>query len=270
MKIRGVVLGVGLFALFVTLPNGSIKAGARAQAGSQVAPAAKHPQSVKSQAAKSGAFDPRDFNGVWGGQSTALFTKGEPPMTAWALEKYKAAKTPYSNPPVTGESINDPAFSCEPFGAPRIYFFAHPMKLIQTQSQITMLFEADRIFRIIRLDSKHPEHAFDTFYGDSIGSWDGNTLVVDTVDFYDQRTWLDPAGHPHSDQLHLTERFARPDRDHLRLDINIEDPVAYSKPWGGQKMFTLESAGTHLHDVMCDPEDKPQILKDFFASEIKK
>jgi hypothetical protein len=255
MKNRFIILIVGLLSSFVFLPHAS-------------AQTAGQPKTSKSQAVKTQAFDPRDFNGVWGGQSTALLTKGEPPMTTWALERFKAAKTPYSNPPVTGEKINDPAFSCEPFGAPRIYFFPHPMKMIQEPDKIVMLFAADRIFRIIRLNAQHPEHPFDTFYGDSIGSWEGNTLVVDTVNFYSERTWLDPAGHPHSDQLHLTERFARPDRNHLHLDITIEDPVAYTKPWGGEKIFTLEPSTGTLHNVMCVPENKPQILKDFFASEV--
>jgi hypothetical protein len=155
--------------------------------------------------------------------------------------------------------------SCEPAGAPRIYFFAHPMKIIQTPTKVFMMFEADRIFRIVYMDREHPEHPDGDWYGDSIGKWDGNTLVVDTTGTND-RTWLDPMGHPHSDQLHLVERFTRVDRDHLKLDITIEDPMAYSKPWGGQKIFQLEPASRRIEDRMCDPENRTEDVAEFVTS----
>jgi hypothetical protein len=217
-----------------------------------------------STAAKSQAFDPHDLNGIWGGQSIANLTKDEPPMTPWALEKYKTAKTPFSKPPAAVEKSNDPVLTCEPAGVPRIYFLGHPMKIVQTPTKIFLLYEADRIFRIVYINGKHPEHPFDTWYGDSIGKWDGDTLVVDTIDF-NERTWLDRSGHPHSDQLHLVERFTRVDAAHLHLDISIEDPMAYTKPWGGEKTFKLEPANSRIADHMCDPGNKAQILKDFFA-----
>ena len=76
--------------------------------------------------------------------------------------------------------------------------------------------------------------------GDSIGHWEGDTLVADTVNFND-KTWLDRIGHPHSDALHVVERIRRVDHDHLEDDITIDDPKAYTKPWTGASGFPVEA-----------------------------
>jgi hypothetical protein len=74
--------------------------------------------------------------------------------------------------------------------------------------------------------------------GTSAGRWEGDTLVVDTTNFND-KTWIDRIGHPHSDKLHVIERFRRTDHDHLIDDITIDDPVAYTKPWNAHLEFKL-------------------------------
>ena len=79
--------------------------------------------------------------------------------------------------------------------------------------------------------------------GHSIGKWEGDTLVVDTVGFND-KTWLDRDGHPHSDQLHVIERFHRVDRDNMTIDITMEDPKALAKPWVSELNFQLRPNGT--------------------------
>lgn len=221
----------------------------------------------QSKAANSKPFDPRDLSGVWGGQSTENMTKDEPPMTPWAVARYKSAKTNWSDPPVLGAEDNDPILRCAPAGVPRIYNgFAHPISLIQTHGKIVILYEADRVFRIVYMSRKHPSHPDSLWYGDSIGRWDGNTLVIDTADFND-RTWLDRSGHPDSDKLHLVERFTRVDHDHLQLDITVDDPVAYTKPWGGRKIFKLEPASWELEEYLCDPEDEQKVLNQIMVPE---
>ncbi len=227
-----------------------------------------HAQAPKQQKASSPQpFDPHDLSGVWGGQSTDNMTKDEPPMTPWAVAKYKTAKTNWSNPPVLGAEDNDPVLRCEPAGVPRIYNgFAHPMTFLQTNEKIVILYEADRIYRIVYMNRKHPLHPDSLWYGDSIGKWDGNTLVIDTVDFND-KTWLDRSGHPHSEKLHVVERFTRVDHDHLHLDITVDDPIAYTKPWGGPKSFKLEPASWELEEYMCDPEDEQKVQKQVMEPE---
>jgi hypothetical protein len=102
-----------------------------------------------------------------------------------------------------------------------------------------MIFEYDHTVRQIFMDGRaHPEDITPSYMGHSIGKWDGDTLVVDTVGFND-KTWLDRDGHPHSDQLHVTEGFHRVDRDNMTIDITMEDPKALAKPWKTQLNFQL-------------------------------
>jgi hypothetical protein len=86
--------------------------------------------------------------------------------------------------------------------------------------------------------------------GDSIGKWDGDTLVVDTIGFNDQ-TWLDNTKRPHSEDLHIIERIRRTSHDVLQLDITIDDPKAYTKPWTSQRIFDLKS-GWEISENICE------------------
>jgi len=97
---------------------------------------------------------------------------------------------------------------------------------------VLILFEGNiHSYRQIFLNEhEHPKDLDPTWYGHSIGKWEGDELVVDTIGF-NGKTWLDLAGHPTSDQLHVIERYSRPDFGHLKLVITIEDPVMYTKPW---------------------------------------
>ena len=104
-----------------------------------------------------------------------------------------------------------------------------------------MLFEWDSLRHQIFIDGrKHDETLGPLWMGDSIGHWEGDTLVADTVNFND-KTWLDRIGHPHSDQLHVIERIRRVDHEHLQDDITIDDPKAYTKPWTGRIDFRAEA-----------------------------
>ena len=124
----------------------------------------------------------------------------------------------------------DPVSRCLPMGVPRLSPF--PIKIVQTPSEVFILQEGDiHTFRIVYLGGRrHPDEVNPTWYGDSTGKWDGDTLVVDTIGFND-RTWLDSAGHPHTEQLHVTERYRRPNPDNLELEVTVEDPGAYAKPF---------------------------------------
>ena len=84
------------------------------------------------------------------------------------------------------------------------------------------------------MNRKHPDDPDPTWWGDSIGWYEGDTFVVDTVGFND-KTWLDQVGRPHTESLHLVQRFHRVDKEHLQLDVTFDDPKAYTKPWTGQK-----------------------------------
>jgi hypothetical protein len=89
----------------------------------------------------------------------------------------------------------------------------------------------------------------ESYTGQSIGKWDGDTLVVDTVGFND-KTWLDSTGKPHSEAMHLIERYKRPDLGHLNVDITIEDDKAFTKPYNFTRTFTL-APGWELQEYIC-------------------
>ncbi|MGH9679238.1 MAG: hypothetical protein ACRD4Y_04750 [Candidatus Acidiferrales bacterium] len=200
-----------------------------------------------------------DLSGVWNMHSTpaqrkfinSTYTAEGPEMTEWAKEKYEAAKPsngPRSNPLTV---TDDPVLrKCFPPGTPRIYLQPFPMQIVQTPKEILMVFEYDHTIRQIFMDGRpHPDDLIPTYMGHSIGKWDGDTLVVDTVGF-NTNTWLDRDGHQHSDQLHIIERFNRVDFDDMNIDITIMDPKALVKPWVSQLHYVLKP-GWDIMELAC-------------------
>ena len=116
-----------------------------------------------------------------------------------------------------------------------------------------LLFEYDHWVRRIYLDAKgHPDGYPITWMGHSIGKYDGGTLVVDTVGMND-KTWLDSVGHPHSDALHLVERYRRLTHDTLEIQFLFDDPKTYTKPWTGKKILQLMPPGYRVMEhIACE------------------
>ena len=218
----------------------------------------------KSGVDRAGAnFDAHDLTGIWnmsfpqGASQTDLevyvsqFGKGEPPMTAWSKERFDKTKPAFGKRGVLVAQTNDPAFQCFPPGVPRIYLHPFPMQIVVTQKELIMLFEYDHTVRHIYTDGReHPKDLTATYMGHSTGRWDGDTFVIDTVGFND-KTWLDRAGHPHSDELHVTERLRRIAADRLQIDFTIEDPVAYAQPFTSS-MFFRGHADWSLMEQVCE------------------
>ena len=223
-------------------------------------------------AAKAQGVTP-DLSGVWTRKNVPgvryggyAFMEAEPPMTAWAQERFKTTKPSFgprsfadSNDPVNPTALN--SLGCFPPGVPRIYLHPFPMEIIQTPGRVLIIYEFDHFVRQIWTDGR--EHVKDlpgTWMGDSIGKWEGDTLVVDTTGFND-KTWVDRAGHPHSEDLHVVERIRRADPKTLQIDITIEDPKAYTKPWGGQLLFTARPDWNISELVCLDNINFEQFLK---------
>ena len=105
-----------------------------------------------------------------------------------------------------------------------------------------MLFEGNtHMYRQFFVDgSSHPKDLKPTFYGDSRAHWDGDTLVVDTVSFF-EKSWYDFAGTPHTKDMHLTEAFHRLDYGNMEMQVTIEDPGVLTKPWVINRTTTLET-----------------------------
>ena len=172
------------------------------------------------------------------------FTPGDPPMTQWARERMKANKPSFgpngvadSNDPVNPTTID--AVGCFPPGVPRIYLHPFPMEIVQVPGKVIMIFEFNHFVRQIYTDGRqHPKDLSPTWMGDSIGQWDGDTLVVDTVGLRDE-SWLDSAGHEHSAQLRVVERFRRLDAGSLEIVRTLTDPIALAKPYTRRGVLRL-------------------------------
>jgi hypothetical protein len=128
-----------------------------------------------------------------------------------------------------------------------------------------MFFERDHLWRQIWTDGRgHPKDLVSTWLGDSIGKWEGDTFVVDTVDFND-KSWLDSYGHPHSEQLHLVERYRRMDHETLTMQLVIDDPKAYTATWvSDTKIYKLLSKDKAvLGEFFCIPDEEDSFTKKF-------
>ncbi len=177
-----------------------------------------------------------------------------PPMTAWGEEQFKAISLGVIDGRLARRDDVDPmVIQCAPAGVPRIFIIGRrPFEIIQIPGRVLMLFEWDHWVRQIWTDGReHPEDPDPTWMGHSIGWWEGDTFVVDSVGF-NAKTWLDMAGHPHSEALHLVERWRRVDQETLELHLTFDDPIAYTKPWTGQRLFGLKPDWEIQEEVFCE------------------
>lgn len=226
------------------------------------------PQTKKAKPAEQES--PRDFYGIWMlNQPPATadqfwvyeLRKEEPPMTPWGEEQYKAARSSFGPHAVSIADTNDLVYQkCMPPGLPRIFTHPFPVQIVHAPGEVLMLFEYDSVRRQIFTDGReHDASLGPSWLGDSIGHWEKDTLVVDTVNFRDVG-WLDRLGHPHSDALHVIEHINRPDHDHLMDEITIDDPKAYTKPWTARLEFLLRPAWT-LEEQFCEDEESFQKIE---------
>jgi hypothetical protein len=193
--------------------------------------------------------------------------KAEPwvPFQPWAAGVYD-----YNS---KNQSKYDPEGYCLPPGGPRMMATPYPAEIIQLpeQKRIIMIFEgATHIWREISLDGReHPkgDALNPTYLGHSVGRWEGDTLVVDVVGF-NEATWLDYFGHPHTDQLHVTERYSRPNKGTLHYEAVIDDPGAYSKPFTVAWDIPWRANG-ELTEYICQENNKYlQRLTDDFGEPV--
>jgi hypothetical protein len=152
------------------------------------------------------------------------FKRVEVPFTPLGKKFFDAA--------TATESKEDPEGHCLPPGVPRMMYTPYPAEVLQLPERIVFVYEGGaHVWREIWMDGrKQPTDPNPDYLGYSVGKWEGDTLVVDTIGFND-RTWLDAAGHGHGEKLHVTERFTRTDSNTLRIEATIDDPDYYTKPW---------------------------------------
>ena len=150
---------------------------------------------------------------------------------------------------------DDPMASCLPPGGPRQFQVPYGIQILEQpekQRIFVMSGGGDRNWRLIHLDARahQPDDLQPTYYGDSVGKWEGDTLVIDTLGF-NERFWFSNGGLPHTESLHLTERISRPDFGTLKYEVRVDDPGAYTRPWSGG--WTLQWVpGQEIEEYFCD------------------
>jgi len=243
--------------------------------------------------AQTAAPPARDLSGIWGLKQAAAppwaptsnrAFATEMPMQQWAQQHCRtvgcgrgvnSAGVPGGDAYLQGE---DPTITrCAPHGFPRVLLSGGLMEIFQIPSRVFMRFQNYNELREIWVDGrKHPESPNRPWMGHSIGRWDGDTLVVDTVDFYGnpKYKWLDEAGHPHSELLHVTERIRRVDRNTLQIDVRFEDPKAFTAPFTGRVIYELRP-DAEIAEYMWNCEDRifaesPEDAWPYFVGEYPK
>lgn len=235
----------GIAAQWVTRPDPRIP---RTQDGKPdlTAPPPKVPEGVP------------DLSGIWrttgrlstpvGGQSPSSLAAGgtEIPFLPEAEAVYKTRQA--------NNRKDMPSTRCLPHGVPGSMLIRNlPFKIVQTTGLIVILFEEFDDYRQIFTDGRDlPKDPNPSWFGYSVGRWEQDTLVVRSIGFND-RTWLDQVGHPHSEALQITERFRRRDLGHMDVDVTIDDPKMYSKPWTVKLPFEL-FPDAELIEYLCENE----------------
>ena len=147
-----------------------------------------------------------------------------------------------------------PLSRCLPVGEPMSFTIPAPTKIVQTPELIVMLHEEVNSFRQIFLDGrKLPKDPVPTWVGYSVGHWEGDTLVIESSGFND-KTWLDGFGHPHSEALRLTERWRRTNAGHMDVKITVDDLQAYEKPWTASVGLELRAGEEPMEKVCLENE----------------
>jgi hypothetical protein len=151
---------------------------------------------------------------------------GPAPYQPWAAGKVKE---------LASDDRKDPNVQCKMAGTPRITGIPVPFEIAQTAKKTYILYESNHIYRIIPTDGRpHIPANIKLFQGDSVGHWEGDTLVVDTTNLND-RTWYDTVGNFHSDAEHVVERFTPVDTTTIKYEATVEDPKVMTKPFKMQQ-----------------------------------
>jgi hypothetical protein len=169
------------------------------------------------------------------------------PLLPWAADLLKAR--------MAANSKDAPDTNCQPLGPVQMHLHPFPRRIMQTPALMVILFERDTQYRQIFLDGRSlPVDPQPSFNGYSTGKWDGDTLVVETIGIRDG-TWLDVRGTPLTDAAKVTERFGRPSFGQLEIEITVDDPRAYSKPWT-IRVTQAYAADTDTLEFVCLENEK--------------
>jgi hypothetical protein len=171
----------------------------------------------------------------------------EIPLQPWARQVYQER--------IDTNGKDHPGVRCLPSGIPEKNNIPDGLKVVQTPDLLVFLYESRTIYRQVFLDGRPlPKNAQPTWMGYSIGHWEGDTLVIETIG-QNGKTWLDMKGLPGTESLKVTERYSRPNIGTMKIDVTIDDPKAYTKPWNVTLTWRLEP-DTDLIESICEENSK--------------
>jgi hypothetical protein len=174
-----------------------------------------------------------------------------PPMHPWAAELLEKRLTDAENL----KAFSNTASRCLPQGIPYMLHAAvdGPVQILETPGQVTLISTAYNEMWFIYMNQQHPpkEDLEPTYHGDSVGHWEGDTLVVDTVGIT-TKTTLDQVGMPHSDELHVITRIRRTDGETLEMLVTVDDPKTFSKPWSRRQIYKKSPDDARVEESVCE------------------
>jgi hypothetical protein len=170
------------------------------------------------------------------------------PLQPWAKTLYEER--------IDNNGKDHPGVRCLPSGIPEKLNIPDGLKVVQTPDLLVFLYESRTIYRQVFLDGRPlpPADVQPTWMGYSVGRWEGDTLVVETRGSNGQ-TWLDMRGLPATDALHVIERYSRPTIGRTEIEVTIDDPKAYTRPWKVNLQWTLQP-DTDLIESICEENSK--------------
>ncbi len=194
-----------------------------------------------------------DLSGIW--QSTRGAFNLATGLKRGETVPFNAAGKKLFDERQANNSKDDPSARCLPTGIPVRNQLNTPMKIVQVPGVTIILYESRTTFRQIFTDGRPlPKVDWPAWAGFSIGKWERDTFVIETAGF-NGKAWIDQAGHPSTSALRLTERFTRRDFGHMDMEITIDDPNVYAKPWTISGQFVLK-ADTELLEFICEENEK--------------
>ena len=212
-----------------------------------------------------------DFSGVWDHPRVTDFAVNSNVCAAGSIgcESISSGPLPYTAAGLAANNQKlkfDHTALCLPWGYLRSWNGLYPNQIIQSTEALGMFFEQNNNFKIIPTDGRpQPKDVDPTWFGHSVGHWEGDVLVIDTIGFNGE-TWLDtgvdikddPRAAPHvtTTAMHMTERMSRPDFTHLRTEITIEDPNLYTAPIKNTRTYVLMKPGSEVMEFSCEDNNK--------------
>ena len=191
-----------------------------------------------------------DLSGIWQSSSGKYLNNlaADAPglqLLPWASKIYQERQE--------NHGMGRPSERCIGHGLTDAEALPVPFRIVQNPGVTFILFESYNHWRQIFTDGReHPKDPNPSWFGYSVGKWEGNTFVVDSIGFHD-RSWLDDGGHPHTEDLRVTERFQRRDFGHMQIQFTVDDPKTYTKPWSATVPYAL-LPDTELLESICENE----------------